>query len=295
MSHRLRLTTTAIAAGALLGCLPTDISPPAEVTIELRASELSAAVPAAKISDGWEIVFNRLLLTVHTVSLVSVNDTGCDSAISGYARIVSLRHAGPQRVALLFASGSCGFSYETSTLAHFFEFVLGSGVTTDDRDAMFAAAPEFLAQARDEELGVWRREEVRGPGLYAEGHATRDGEQKRFEWMFWDVSPVGQSVCPPGSLMGLNLGSDQRVKVELSARGEALFLQAPSVGGLAFNEFADADTVTGNGDGWISQTELRQARRAGEGLALHDRVLARLKSELTSAASDWSCFTPPEF
>lgn len=291
MVNRLDLISIAVTTCALVGCLPIDTSPPAQVTIELSASELSATIPAARTSDGWEVGFSRLLLTVHTVSLHPVNDTGCDSTVSGYARILSLLRPERQRVAMLFASGSCGFDYEVAPFAGFADVVLAPGVTPADTDAMFDAAPAFLAEASDDELGTTWRQGLRAPGLYVEGHATRAAEQKHFQWMFWDVSPPEGAFCPPGLLRGLNLESDDRTTVELFARGETLFAQSPDADILAFDEFANADAQGGDNDGWISQAELRQARSTSDELSLQERVVARLRSQLTSATADWACLT----
>jgi len=50
-----------VIASSLAGCLPIDTSPLAEVSVKLRASELSGGIPNTEMSDGWEISFERLL------------------------------------------------------------------------------------------------------------------------------------------------------------------------------------------------------------------------------------------
>jgi hypothetical protein len=262
---------------AATACLPVDTSPPATVEVTLAAT-----VAEPRFSGEWDISLDRLLLTIPSVSLTPVNGSRCDSAVSGYARMVSLQPSDRQRVALLFASGLCGFGYTTGILTHPNQLVLSSSVTEVDRDAVLDATPSLARQSQASELQGVTIGSVRAPGLFVEGTATNGRSQKHFRWAFWDVSPEASADCSAEMEEPLDLIRGQEFEVEIEARAEVLFdAEASEDDGLPFSLFAAADA---DDDGRISQAELERAPEDGTE-SLYSKAVIHLRQELTRVPS----------
>src|SRR5262245_55080895 len=193
-------------AALLVGCLPIDTTPPAEVSVTLRTSELSAFIPKSSMADGWEVSFDRSFLTVNSVALLPVDSSEFgEGGAANYARIMSLTGVERQKVALLFARGDCAFQYSIGPLYPDLNVVLGPGVTEADAEFLL----EQARAAQPPENGTYPHGEgtMRAPGFYVEGTARNGERRKRFRWFFWDTASEPGAGCPENHFRGLRLES----------------------------------------------------------------------------------------
>lgn len=267
-----RAVRAGILVSALAGCLPVDTTPLAEVAVRLRASELSSEIPSTETSDGWEISFDRSLVTIHSASLASLGSE-CESAAADYERVLSLKRAEAQQVALLFALGACGFTYVIGPPFEPVDLVLGAGVSEADVRDM-ALASNALA-GHPTSPGI--------PGFFVEGSARKDDTEKRFQWVFWDsFTPDGMTTCPTPRQPGLRLSTGDEAELDVLARGEALFIDSSQGGALSFSRFANADT---DADGFISMTELGFYENTPDEFSLYTLVVFELFKSFTSPSN----------
>ena len=286
MKRRELVVCAGVVASSLAGCLPIDTSPLAEVSVKLRASELSGGIPSTEMSDGWEISFERSLLTIHSAGLVSTEGTECaSSTIADYERVLSLKEGRAQKVALLFARGACGFEYMIGPPFEPIDLVLGTGVSRSDLDAMLEAVSN--ATIAFPGLFPGRAEFRKFPGFYVEGSAHKGDTEKRFQWVFGDLPPEPESACPASRHPGLHLSTGEKADVEILAHGEALFADSSQGGALSFSRFADADA---DADGFISMAELLHAESPDADTdSLYEHVVSELLAAFTSPSDGLVC------
>lgn len=285
MKRRVLAVGAGVIASSLAGCLPIDTAPLAEVSVTLRASELSGGIPSTETSDGWQITFDRSLLTIYAAGLVSTERTECPTSTSAdYERVLSLKEGGAQQVALLFARGACGFDYMIGPPFEPIDLVLGKSVSDSDLDAML----EAMSKASLAYPGLFpgRAEYRRLPGFYVEGSAHKGDSEKRFQWVFDDLPPEPEAACPAPRHPGLHLSPGDEAEVEILARGEALFVDSSQGGALSFSRFADADT---DGDGFISMAELLHSEGPDADPSLYTRVVSELLAAFTSPSHGLEC------
>jgi hypothetical protein len=198
-----------------------------------------------------------------------------------------------QKVALLFARGPCHFEYSlgrlpgTGNLPQF--VVAGPSVSKADGAALRDTLESFSIDTNPQQPADSQSfRDVIGPDWFVEGRASKGAEQKRFRWLFWELTPPREGRCPPGQLPSLDIGKEQ-ITLELSARVESLFQSASDTADetLYFETFAQLDT---DEDGWISQTELeRDDGPPGETSSPYERTVARLREKLTHISSPMDC------
>jgi hypothetical protein len=202
---------------------------------------LSNGIPASQTSDGWSIAFDRVLASL---GHISVDGDHCSSySEARYDRVLDLLLIGPQKVSESYAIGQCDFGFRVSNPAD--DAVLGSGVTAND--------VVFLRTA-----GSDRYAGPSGISIYVKGHASRAGVTKSFAWSFRQQLSYKQCHADADSGVGLTLAENAPLTVDLSVHGEALFNDNPdrTLAKVRFAPIADADTVTGNGDGIVTLDEL---------------------------------------
>src|SRR5687767_2166347 len=108
----LRLLALCAAATAPCACLPEDTrATPGSVVV--TASADSASGPDGFLtSDGWHVVYERLLVVVGEVEL---EGDDCDQySENEYSRVLDMTHGEPQRVSLLHGLGVCDFTFRVS-------------------------------------------------------------------------------------------------------------------------------------------------------------------------------------
>jgi hypothetical protein len=289
----------AAVAWLLVGCLPIDESPLTEVVVTLRSSHELPRGATRESADGWAITLEHSVLGLHTLSLFRADGGGDpDSAVSGYARILSTFSPEPQRVALLFARGTCHFEYQLGRLPAAGRLqtpiVPGPSVSESDWTALSEAVQVFSVEAPSESPETDAYREVVGPDWFVQGRASNGDVEKRFRWLFWELSPERRAHCAVGELPTVSLSGREALTLELTARPETLFQVYLDDGDetLYFDELARLDA---DEDGWISQAELE---RLDDATSEHDspyrRTVARLRQALTFVSSPVQCLPASE-
>jgi len=274
--------------GSTTGCLPVDTAPPAEVLVNLRASALSSEIPSSEMADGWQIEFERYLITIGSVSLSPGGVHECkDATTTRYSRVLTLRQSQPQKVGLVFGRGVCLLGYGIFPIGRTSPVVRGAGVSESDMELMLSDDISYMRRSgvTTESVSI-TTSAVSGTGLYVEGTATRGAEHKRFRWEFPYVTPADSAGCPLDEFTTVHLDAGAQVTVELTARGEALFAQdSLSEESLSFDSFAAADR---DGDGFITTVELATSQ-VRTGTTLYDETLSALREKFSTVASGADC------
>jgi hypothetical protein len=227
----------------LFACLPADTRPPpAELTITVTPDQ--ALVEGIETSDGWTVTFTRFLLSIGHVS--AEGDSCIGYSDPDYSRVLRMTQPGAQKVGLLFALGQCEFDYELSSPRE--DSVLGANATEADKALMRTPGTNLFALDS-------------GTSILAEGTAAKAGVTKTFSWAFRQRIDYAacQTIIDGRVESGVDLEESESASVDIAVVGATLFQEA--LGGerfaLGFQPFADADGVTGNGDGDVSFGELR--------------------------------------
>jgi hypothetical protein len=214
---------------ALGSCLPADTRPePGSLATVVVADE---AIPAGfATSDGWNVTFDEFLISLGEVDLEG--DDCNPYAESDYLRILDLRQPEAQRLNLMYALGTCEFSFLVEDPSR--DAVLGSGVDEADKDMMRTAGSDAFV-------------EDRGVALHVAGSAVKDDERYGFAWSF--RHNLQYTDC---GTIEFDSGASDRV--EIHVRGRVLFQQnLDDDSSLQFHEFASADL---DGDHDITLEEL---------------------------------------
>jgi len=228
------------------GCLPKDTRPPpAQVLFTATASPATRdGVPASATEDGWAISFERVLVSIGHASLDG--DSCSTYAEAGYSRVLSLAGAPDgEKVSQSFALGQCDF---------------GFGVSNPDSDSLLGvtASADDLRFLRTP--GADRYAGPSGISLFVKGQANKAGLAKTFAWAFRGrvrYRQCGQLVDGV-PVLGLKLGQNEHVTVDVVLHPEALFADNPdqTLAKLRFEPIAAADTMLGNDDGEVTLDEL---------------------------------------
>jgi hypothetical protein len=229
---------------ALNACQPKDTRPPpSRVLVTATADEaVLSGIPNTSSEDGWDIVYDRLLLSLGRVEL---GGSGCNTySTARYIRLLDMQRPGSQKVSESYALGQCDFGFGISELAS--DSPLGANVSAQDLTFMRT-------------VGTDRFVDSDAITAYVEGRAVKQDISKHFSWAF--RGRFSFSACTSEALTkGLTLAKNGSLTVDLQIRGEALFEDqldaiAPT---LRFDPFADADTKFGDNDGQIMLDELAQ-------------------------------------
>ena len=245
----LRMASLAGALGlALAACLPGDTRPqPAVVHLTVEPSPAIAA--GVTTTDGWQISFERLLVSLGGAGLSArgvggrgADDTLCNSyAGAGYERLFDFTVGGQQKLSDIYGLGTCGVRLRLRSPGS--DSLLGEGVTADDLAFM-------RVEGTDAIITSGRRT------VYLRGRATRGAVTKRFEWTF----RVGVSLhgCAGAGDVGFAsdvvLTSNEVLPLPLIVHGEELFhASLADDSPLRFDPIAEADA---DGDQNITLDEL---------------------------------------
>jgi hypothetical protein len=226
----------------LPACLPEDARPPPGRAV-VTVSPDWALAEGIRTVDGWEIVYDRFLLSLGHAWLDHVAETRQCNPYSGalYLRIVDMVAGGPQTMATLHALGRCSFGFEMrspfpETSDEMEEpFVLGAGVSDDDR--RFLSTPGMDAFVDEGPIVV-----------HVAGTATGPTNRFRFSWSFRRRSSYSECAA-------VTFQAGQSHPIEIRIRGAILFHDRidETTAELRFDPYAAAD---GDGDGDITLEEL---------------------------------------
>lgn len=236
------------AARGLAACLPGDTRPqPAVVHLTVEPSPAIAA--GVTTTDGWQISFERLLVSLGGAGLSArgvggrgADDSLCNSyAGAGYERLFDFTVGGRQKLSDIYGLGTCGVRLRLRSPGS--DSLLGEGVTADDLTFM-------RAEGADAIITGGRRT------VYLRGKATRGAVTKRFEWTF--RAGVSLHGCAGAGDVGFAsdvvLASGEVLSLPLIVHGEELFhANLADDSPLRFDAIADADA---DGDQTITLDEL---------------------------------------
>lgn len=249
---------------ALTACLPADTRPePGSFATTVVGEE--AIRTGFATSDGWDVAFDEFLISLGEVGLEG--DDCNPYAESDYLRILDMRQPNAQRLNLMYALGSCEFSFLVEDPSR--DAVLGAGVDEADKNMMRSAGSDTFV-------------ENSGVALYVAGSAVRDDELYRFAWSF--RHNLQYTDC--GTVEFESGASDE---VEIHVRGRVLFQQnLEDDSPLQFDAFASADV---DGDHDITLEELNSVTLTHDGnpSTLAERLYLRLVPEVPRFRNTDAC------
>ena len=241
------LGSLVLALLAATACLPKDTRPPPSRVLftATAGADTKAGALSSPTADGWDIGFERVLVSIGRASL-----DGSDCSVysqARYGRVLSLIGApDAQKISESYALGRCDFGFAIGNASG--DSLLGVGATADDL--------AFLRTAGNDRYGG-----PRGISLFVSGNAKKGDRTLSFAWAFRGRARYRECQTPlDGALSGgLSLKQDDDVAVDVTLHAEALFAENPSdpESALRFDPIADADAL-GNGDGEVTLDELSQ-------------------------------------
>ena len=234
----LALGLVPIAAAAIaVACVPADTRPPPSA-LTLTVSPSPAVATGVVTTDGWSIVFDRVLVNLGNAGL---GETCTIYGEADYDRLLDVTRDGGQALGVIHGIGSCDVDFRLGPPSA--DSILGEGVTEDDKTRLRTPGGDPYVP-----LG----------GIAAEIALTarRAGVTKQFRLMFRsriryrDCTPVADSGLPAVELPGSSaLTYDLRIEAEAILRDDVDVSSS-----LRFDPLANADT---NADGVITLDELR--------------------------------------
>jgi hypothetical protein len=215
------------------GCLPIDTRPlPGRALITVSSDDTSNGFST---DDGWLVRYDRQLVSLGNVGVV---EGPCELyAESHYVRILDLSRTVPQKLAELYALGSCPVVFEVRAPPG--TVVLGAGVEPEDK--AFLQTPGSSPYVND--LGI---------ALHLAGSATRGERSLSFAWSIRDNLIYG----PVDDCGDATFTSEVTTSLDIRVRTADLFSDpslADGVPGSHFDQFAAADA---NADDEITLEEL---------------------------------------
>jgi hypothetical protein len=212
------------------GCLPIDTRPPpGRAVVTVSSDDTSSGWTT---DDGWLVRYERQLISLGNVGVV---EGPCALyAESHYVRILDLSGTEPQKLALVYALGTCPVIFEVRQPPE--EVVLGAGVDDEEVALLRTVGSDPYIQER-------------GVGLHLAGTATRGETTLGFAWSFREnlIYPgcVDVAFAPEATTT-----LDVRVGTAALFSDPALSAGAP---GSHFDPFAAADA---DADGEVTLDEL---------------------------------------
>jgi hypothetical protein len=250
----------AFALLAAPACLPKDTRPPPS-RVRLTATpspDTKAGALAEPTADGWDITFDRVLVSIGRAAL-----DGPDCSVYSdprYGRVLSLIGApAGQKISESYGLGRCDFGFAIGNPSS--DSLLGVGATLADL--------AFMRTAGDD-----RYSEPGGISAFVSGSAQSGERTITFAWAFRGRARYRE--CRPGpegaGQGSLSLKQDGDVAVDVTLHAEALFAESASdpAAALRFEPIASADAL-GNGDGEVTLDELGQVPLSE--LQMDDRYL----------------------
>lgn len=248
----MRQCALALALPAATACLPTDTRPPpSRVLFTASPSpDTKAGALARPTADGWEIAFERVLVSLGRVSL-----DGPDCSVYSeprYGRVLSLIGApDAQKISESYAVGGCDFGFAIGNAAS--DSLLGAGATAEDL--------AFLRTA-----GSDRYQQDRGVSMFVSGSARKGDEKLSFAWAFRGRARYREcrAASDDAAAHSLTLPHDGDVAPQVTLHAEALFAEDPSDpdSALRFDSIATGDAL-GNRDGEVTLDELQMVPPTG--------------------------------
>jgi hypothetical protein len=265
------------AATCWVGCLPADTRPvPAHVLVSVaRDPELGDGAATFLAADGWRLTVSTLVITMGNVGFSS--DTCNEYSEARYRRLLDLNRPGPQKLAEVYGLAACTLSYGVMVAEE--DTVLGQGLTLADLEFMRSATVRVSS-----DTGLTT---TQGMALHLVGQAEKDGTTVQFDWGFVDrlrFSDCQRSASDPAETT-LALESGQALDLSITVDPRNLFqigldpkLAPPldvsdampmgedtevvptlDLPPMSLTQWiADADQVTGDGNGRVSVDELAQ-------------------------------------
>jgi hypothetical protein len=249
---RARLPTSVIASAAaallLAACLPGDTRPPPAV-VHLTVEPSPADTDGFTTTDGWQISFEKLLVSVggagfvaHGIGGRDMDDSACnDYSNAGYERLFDFTVKGRQKLSDLYGLGSCGIRVRLRAPGT--DALLGEGVTPLELAFMRTSGTDAVV------TNGFRTASVRGS-------ASRGAVTKGFEWSF----RLGISLHGCAAAGGVGFASDvvlaanEVVPLPVIVHAEELFRERASDDSpLRFDALGAADA---DGDQMITLDEL---------------------------------------
>ncbi len=186
--------------------------------------------------------FSKILVSLASPELEEVPGSSCTVySEASYGRIFDGLRTEPEKLALLFGLGDCGFGYYLQGPDDD-EVVLSTGTTEHDLERMRHLDPNLFGRAEPMSLLV-------------EGQAERGLAVKAFVFelrisrFFYGCRSLGT-----GSPAPIQLASRSKVEVPLRLSVETLFSCGPLE--TCFEPFAAADDNFGNSDGIVTLDDL---------------------------------------
>ncbi len=229
------------------GCLPKDTRPPPSRVLftATPSAQTQASGLASPTADGWDLTFDRVLVSIGRASLDG--DKCSVYSEAGYGRVLSLIGAPDgQKISESYGIGTCDFGFGVSNAAD--DSLLGAGTTADDK--------AFLRTAGSDHYGG-----PSGISLYVAGTARKGDTTLRFAWPFRGRARYRECQNTVDGVVkrGLTLSQNGDVTVDVTLHAEALFVDSVTAANpaLRFDAIASADAL-GNGDGEVTLDELSQ-------------------------------------
>lgn len=240
-----RLLPLALLA-PLASCLPKDTRPPPSSVLFTASPSAAAAMPKTPVQteDGWEISFERALITI---GRASVDGDSCNSySEARYTRVLSLLGApAREKISESFALGHCDFGFAIVNAES--DSLLGS--TATDADLAFLRTP-----GEDKYAGP------SGISFYVEGTASKGTRRETFAWKFRGRMRLEEcsEMVDGKPVQGLDLVQDGAVSVDVTIAPERIFADGvdPDMSKLRFDAIAAADIEAGDADGEVTLDEL---------------------------------------
>lgn len=219
------LGAVALAAGLALtaGCDGADEDGEGTLRVTVYGEEfVEDRIPADEVVDGWEVAFDRFM--------VSVSDVAADGEPLGGTYVFDLRQG-------------------TDGAGHALGSMLAPAGTVEHLDYRVGpAALEAEGNVADEDV---RSMAQAGLSLWVQGVATRDADVVRFDWGF--TTDTRYTECETAR----PLADGGEATSQITIHADHLFYddldsETPNV---AFDIIAEAD-VMGDGDGMVTPGEL---------------------------------------
>jgi hypothetical protein len=205
------------------------------------SADTKAGALAQPTADGWDIAFDRILVSLGRASL-----DGSDCSVysdARYARLLSLIGApDAQKISESYGIGRCDFGFAIGNASA--DSLLGVGATEADLALMRTAASD-------------RYNGLSGVSMFVSGRAQKGERTLTFAWPFRGRVRYREcrSDLEATSEDGLSLKQGGDVTLDVALHAEALFTEDPSdpEAALRFEPVANAD---GNADGDVTLDEL---------------------------------------
>jgi hypothetical protein len=227
----------AVGIGALDACVPADDRPtPGKLTLTVSPSP--AVQNGVVTADGWNVVFEKVLVGIGRASL---GNTCARYSDSSYDRLLDVTSKSGQKLSILYGIGQCDLRFRVSAPSS--DAVLGEGVTEDEKTALRTPGGDPYVP-----LG--------GVAMDVTGAATRDGVTKRFHLVFRPRVRYANCKVEADAGPAVDLSSNVDEVFDIRIEAEAVLRDDvdAATASLRFEPFATADK---DGDGMVTLDELR--------------------------------------